>query len=143
MEAKGLFFIFLGVFILLTIATFVITPGVEVDTGLGSRGRCEEGCRNDDICAERCKTALVNQASAAGEVNGCDELVNTDEKDECVERLKLNLALKSQDSGLCAGLKSESDCRDTILYNKAISSGDKSLCSGIIDENTKSICAAY
>src|SRR3989344_4823343 len=137
MEARGLFFIFLGLFILLMIATFVITPGVKIDTSLDDWRGCEERCGNDNACVGACKTALVNQAFGAGETGVCDELVNTDEQRECAEMLRLDNALKSQDSGLCVGLKTESDCRDLMLYNKALNANDKSLCSGIADEKTR------
>ena len=141
MEAKSLLFILFGAFIILLAFTLIFGSKYSNEgkiSVLDKPRTCMDDCGNDNVCIERCRTALANQAATSGDLRKCDELGGG--RQDCVEKLKFNDALGSNDAGLCSGLSFEENCRNIVLYNKALTTGDKSLCLEIIDEAMKGAC---
>ena len=143
LETRTLFFILLGLFLIVSLGGTFLLRGQSVDNTpagiIENQDVCAKNCGNDVLCLESCKSALLNQASVSGDAGKCSGLSDEEEK-ICVERIQFNSALSSGNVENCNGLSFAQNCKDLILYNKMLVSNDKGICSGISDEKMRGKC---
>lgn len=103
---------------------------------------CQELCGNDNLCLNECYTSISNTASLTQDLTKCDEIQNSELRISCINNIKTNQALASNDVIACDSLEGNEKiyCKDSIYISQAVSSKDQSLCNQVQNPISKETC---